>query len=138
MHTQLLNSKIPYLQATLLLKTTLSLFKMGEEISFKFFDGKISLGNYNDCLVYEGCEGLYVDYAGLRYMLVKHVDNNDLIIPNEFIFSVNSLPPMSNWTFDCWGKLVNISAFYGAQFVLLNLKETVVAYKDENDIFVTL
>ena len=69
----LISKKIPFLKAAVLLKTSLSLFELGNEISLKFFDGKIHLGNYEECTLWEESEALEVDFAGMRYVLVQTV-----------------------------------------------------------------
>ncbi len=137
---RLLHKKIPELETIVLLRTKLSLFELGEEISTKFFENKIRLGNYEEWL-FDEYESLYVDFAGLRHILVEHVGKDNLPIRGEFIFSVNLLVPVADWNdvaYDNWGPRVNVSAFYGAQLAQLNLKDTTVAYKDNSGEFITL
>ncbi|MBQ9813648.1 MAG: hypothetical protein IJM54_10105 [Thermoguttaceae bacterium] len=133
-----LNRRIPELEAIVLLKTKLSLFELGNEISAKFFDNKICLGNYEEWLFDGECESIYVDFAGLRYILVEHIDKGNTPIKGEFIFAVEFMSPVDGWTVDSWHGYVNVSAFYGAQLAKLNLKDTTVAYKNEDGVFITL
>ena len=132
----LISKKIPFLKAAVLLKTSLSLFELGDEISLKFFDGKIHLGNYEECSFWEESEALEVDFAGMRYVLVQTVTNdvNELPISGSFIFSVEFKAPVNNWSFEYWGPYIDctgVSAYYAAQLAKLDLKATTVSFRDE-------
>ncbi len=133
---QLLNERIPFLKAAVLLKSSLSLFELGKEISAKFFEDKIYLDNYEECSFWEESEALEVDFAGVHYVLVQTVTNDikEIPIPGLFIFSVSFQPPTSNWTFENWGPYIDhtgVSAYYAAQLAKLDLKATTVSFHDE-------
>lgn len=137
---RLSHKKIPELETIVLLRTKLSLFELGEEISTKFFENKIRLGNYEEWL-FDEHESLYVDFAGLRYILVEHAGKDNMPIRGEFIFCVDLLVPVAGWrdvANDNWGPRVNVSAFYGAQLALLGLKDTTVAYQSDSREYITI